>query len=115
MLAVLRYFLWTSLVLFALAVVGLNAKPVILDYYINTITLPLSFILVIQFAFGFLVGLGFNLINQFKIKALNNRLQYQNKQTEIEIKQFQTLLASAIENNQQTVTERSEPVHDEDN
>jgi|GEM_PF-1276942 len=107
MLAILRYFLWFSLVLFGLAIVSLNAKPIVFDYYINTITLPLSFILIIHFAFGLLIGLGFNVINQFKLKSLNSRLQHQNKQAEVERKQLQALLASAVENNQQQKAQAS--------
>jgi uncharacterized integral membrane protein len=86
MMNILRYFLWSLLVLIGLAITSLNAEPVILNYYSNTISLPLSLLLICSFTLGWLLGLGLNLMNHIKLRASNRRLQhhYQIAQLEIE-------------------------------
>lgn len=84
-MTILRYVLWTLLVLIGLALTSLNAEPVMLNYYKNTLSLPLSLLLLFSFSIGWLIGLGLNLIRHIKFKHINRRLQNDNQQLKDQI------------------------------
>ena len=84
MISIIRYLLWTLLVLIGLAITSLNAEPVVLNYYRSTISLPLSLLLLCSFTIGWLIGLGINFISHLKLKAVNRRLQQRCQQLEVD-------------------------------
>ncbi len=81
---IIRYLLWTLLVLMGLSMVSLNTDPVVFNYYYNTISLPLSLLLLFSFASGWIAGLCFNFINYIKLKTINRRLHQRCHQLETE-------------------------------
>lgn len=99
MIPIIRYLLWTLLVLIGLAITSLNADPVVLNYYKSTISLPLSLSLLFSFSIGWLIGLGLNLINHIKLKAANHRLQTRYQQAESELIRLKKTLSSTTPQN----------------
>lgn len=87
-MTIVRYFLWTSLFLIALAIASLNAHPVTFNYYKNTVSLPLSLLLLFSFSVGWLIGLGLNAINYIRLNASNRHLLQRARQAEEKVTQL---------------------------
>lgn len=106
---IIRYVLWTLLVLIGLAITSLNADLVILNYYRNTVSLPLSLLLLCSFAIGWLIGLGLNLINHIKLRTINRRLQAQCQQAELELTHLKKHIASM---SKEPLEEQAQPANE---
>lgn len=79
------------LVLLGITFAGLNAEPVSLNYYLGSIKVPLSLLLVVTFMIGGLLSLLFNIINYIRLKSANHVLRQRLKLAEAEIINLRTL------------------------
>ena len=70
---------------------GLNARPVILNYYVGNAELPLSLLLVLSFSGGCVLGLLVSLVLYIKLKNSNRRLRHRLKNLEEEVANLRTI------------------------
>jgi lipopolysaccharide assembly protein A len=82
---IIRYLLWALLVVTGLAIISLNANSVSLHYFWNTVSLPLSLLLLCSFTLGWLMGIGLGLINHIKLSLQNRQLQTRCERMESEV------------------------------
>ncbi len=88
---IFSYILLLIVILIGVTFAALNHNEVSINYYVGQSALPLSFLLVISFAVGSLLGLfvGFWLL--FKTKIKNYRLQQHLKVAEKEIENLRAI------------------------
>jgi len=81
----LSYGLLLIVVLLGLSFACLNATPVYINYYIGQVTTPLSWLLLMTFICGVVLGLLVSIINILKLKKTNAQLNYRIKMAEKEL------------------------------
>lgn len=79
------------LVLLGLTFAGLNAEPVIINYYIGTKKLPLSLLLILTLVCGSLLGLLANLVFCIRLKSANVLLRHRLKLVQEEVANLRTM------------------------
>lgn len=90
----MRIVIYLFLFLLALTFIffsGLNAQLVTINYYIGTKLLPLSFLMIINFVLGGLLGLLSGLILYLKLRYTNRRLRNRLKLVEEELVNLRAL------------------------
>ncbi len=88
---IVRLALVFIVLLFGLAFHLKNNQTIILDYYISTIELPFSLIMVLVLCVGALLGLLASLPIIIKLKQQKHRLEKQNKKSEEEINNLRVI------------------------
>ncbi len=88
---IVRLALVFIVLLFGLAFHLKNNQTIILDYYIGTIELPFSLIMVLVLCVGALLGLLASLPIIIKLKQQKNRLEKQIKKSEEEINNLRVI------------------------
>lgn len=81
----ITYIILTIIILLGLSFACLNAEPVVINYYIGQAKTPLSFLLVIAFSSGVIIGLLAGTIKLLKLKRLNSQLNYRVNMAEKEL------------------------------
>jgi uncharacterized membrane protein YciS (DUF1049 family) len=89
-LRIFTYIFILFIVILGITFAALNHEPVSFNYYFNQQTLPLSFLLVLAFLFGSLLGLLMGAWMGVKLKLKNYRLQQQLK---VALKEIENLRA----------------------
>lgn len=79
------------IILLGITFAVLNSAIVTVNYYVGQNTMPLSLLLVLDFALGGLVGLGIGLWLFIKIKLKNYRLRQRLKFAEKEIENLRAI------------------------
>lgn len=88
---IITVFFSIIIVLLGLTFALLNSEPVLLHYYLGTIKVPLSMLLVSILVVGSLLGLLVGLVNILKLKLLNRKLRKQIELFEKEISKLRLL------------------------
>ena len=82
---IITYSLILLVIILGVTFAGLNARPVMLDYYMGEATLPLSLLLVLALVSGCLLSLLASLIMYIRLKTDNRRLRQRLKVVEAEL------------------------------
>jgi putative membrane protein len=82
---IIFYIIAIILVLFGLSFALLNASIVKLNYYLGTVEIPLSLLLLLTVALGVVIGLIASLGPFFKLRRKNHQLRLRIKQLEHQI------------------------------
>lgn len=86
----ISYLIFLLVVLLGISFAVLNAKPVVINYYIATREMPLSLLLVIALGAGLLLGWITNVLFWIRMKAENHRLKRQLVTLEKEVSNLRT-------------------------
>ena len=81
----LRPVLLIIIILTGLSFACLNAEPVFINYYIGQAGMPLSFLLVISFGCGAILGLLVSIFKIVKLTKVNAQLNYRIKLADKEL------------------------------
>ena len=84
----LFYFL---LIILGVSFAALNASPIEVNFYITTMTLPVSLLIILVLGVGIIVGFTILLFRFLRLTAENRKLKSQLKLTEQEIKNLRTI------------------------
>lgn len=82
---IFSYIVAIVLILFGLTFALLNARPVELNYYLGTIKISLSLLLIFTVGLGILIGVIFSLGSWIRLKRKNFQLRSRIKQLEHEV------------------------------
>jgi len=88
---ILTYIALLLLILLGITFAGLNADPVVINYYIGSSQLPLSLLLVMALVGGGLLGLLVSLILYIRLKSANLRLRQRLRLIEEEVANLRTI------------------------
>lgn len=88
---IVSYILLIFIILLGVTFAALNHDNVIINYYVGSKSLPLSFLLVLSFSIGCLLGVLVGLGIFFKLKIKNYRLQQKLKVTEKEVENLRAI------------------------
>lgn len=86
---IFSYLFALILIILGLSFALLNASPVRLNYYLGTVSISLSLLLVLTVGLGIVVGLIFSLAPIFRLKRKNYHLRNRVKQLEQEVAKTQ--------------------------
>ena len=79
------------LIIFGVSFATLNAASVKLNFYVTTLVLPLSVLLILTLAIGVFFGCVVFLCKYWRVKSENRRMKHQLKMTEKEIKNLRAI------------------------
>ncbi|KTC66212.1 Uncharacterized integral membrane protein (plasmid) [Legionella adelaidensis] len=88
---IVMLFFYLLLVLVGVSFAALNAMSVKINFYVTTITMPISVLMIITLGIGVLIGYSLFLGKQWRLKAENRRIKMQLKLTEKEIKNLRAI------------------------
>jgi len=88
---IVTYILLIIVILLGVTFAGLNADPVMLNYYIGSAKLPLSLLLAMSLLSGCIIGLFVSLVLYVKLKSSNRRLRSRLKNLEAEVANLRTI------------------------
>jgi len=88
---IITYVIILLIILLGVTFAGLNAEPVMLNYYIGSTQLPLSLLLVLALIIGCIISLIVSLILYIKYKTDNHRLRQRLKVVEAELANLRTI------------------------
>ncbi len=82
---------YVLVILFGISFAALNSAEVTVNFYIKTVTLPISFLVFLMLGVGILCGFGLFLARYLRVKTALFRLKNQLKWTEKEIKNLRAI------------------------
>ena len=88
---IVTYILILLIILLGVTFAGLNAEPVMLNYYVGNAKLPLSLLLVLSLIIGCILSLIASLIVYIRLKTDNHRLRQRLKVVEAELANLRTI------------------------
>lgn len=88
---IITYIILIILLILGVTFAGLNAEPVLINFYIGKHMVPLSLLLVLTFAIGCVLGLIVGLFMYLKQRTKNYRLKSRVKLAEKELANLRTI------------------------
>lgn len=88
---ILSYILLIVILLIGVSFSVLNSAPVSINYYVGVCKLPLSFLMVLTFAGGCILGLLVGMAMYLRLKSQNYRLKSRIKLAEKEVSNLRTM------------------------
>lgn len=83
--------IYLVLILIGVSFAVLNAASVVLNFYVTTLSMPISVFIILTLGIGMLIGFLLGSIKYWRLKVENKRLKSQLKLTEQEIKNLRTI------------------------
>lgn len=88
---IFSYVLLVVILIIGISFAVLNSDPVSINYYVGIFKLPLSFLIVLTFAVGCLIGLVAGMAMVLRLKSQNYRLKTRIKLAEKEVSNLRTM------------------------
>ena len=79
------------LLLLGISFAALNAEPVTVNFYVATISIPISLMIVIALGIGMLIGFLLIFFSYLKLKNENRKLKNRKKVTEKEVENLRAI------------------------